>query len=71
MSEEKVAYWNQEEPITAGSKGVQIRYFKQAGKLQINTKFEKQDGTVDRKNITLDAYTINKLKELLVNNVEG
>ena len=70
MSEDK-KYWEQEEPITAGSKGVQIRYFKQAGKLQINTKFEKQDGTVDRKNITLDAYTINKLKELLVNNVEG
>lgn len=64
-------YWETEEPITTGSKGVSIRYFKNAGKLQINTKFEKQDGNVDRKNITLDAYTINKLKELLVNNVEG
>ena len=63
-----LAYWQTEEPITTGSKGVQIRYFKEAGKLQIHTKFEKQDGTVDRKSITLDAYTIGKLKELLVNN---
>ena len=65
MAEVQKDYWNHEEPITIGAKGVSFRYYKNAGKLQIHTVFEKQDGTVDRKTVTIDQYSINKLKEII------
>ncbi len=64
-----MAYWDEEEAVSIGSKFFQVRYFKKAGKMQISTTSEN-NGEKTRKQVVLNKYVIDRLKEFMAKEVE-
>jgi len=65
-----MAYWDEETPIGIGSKFFSVNYYKNAGKMQIQTTSEDDNGNKTRKTVVLNKYVIDRLKEFFAKEVE-
>lgn len=65
-----MAYWDEETAKEIGSKYFSVRYFPKAGKMQISTTQEKDDGEKVKKLVVLNKYVIDRLKEFFAKEVE-